>query len=106
MPRSSVKVRPKSSYGLAIWIILVLLRLFNAALVKTYFDPDEYWQSIEIAHLNVFHYGWKTWEWSMGLRSCLFLMPFIVYYRIIKLLELDTCDSYIVIRLFVTMLDA
>lgn len=30
---------------------------------NTFFQPDEYWQSLEVAHVYVFGYGYKTWEW-------------------------------------------
>ena len=36
--------------------ILVLFRWLNAALTQTYFAPDEYWQSLEVAHNVVFGY--------------------------------------------------
>ncbi|CAG8621289.1 8562_t:CDS:2, partial [Racocetra persica] len=29
---------------------LILFRLFNALITKTFFSPDEYWQSVEVAH--------------------------------------------------------
>lgn len=34
------------------------------ATAQTFFQPDEYWQSLEIAHNIVFGYGYKTWEWA------------------------------------------
>jgi hypothetical protein len=42
---------------------LVAFRLLNAVLVQTHFDPDETWQSAEVAHGRVFGSvslkGWK-----------------------------------------------
>lgn len=46
----------------------VVLRLVNALAVWTFFNPDEYWQSLEPAHRLVFGYGHLTWEWAAGLR--------------------------------------
>lgn len=36
---------------------LLMLRLLNALLVRTYFNPDEYWQGPEVAHRVAFGYG-------------------------------------------------
>ncbi|CAG8776448.1 20301_t:CDS:2, partial [Gigaspora rosea] len=33
---------------------LILFRLFNALVTKTYFNPDEYWQSVEVAHYMIY----------------------------------------------------
>ena len=37
-------------------LLLILFRWLNAALTQTYFAPDEYWQSLEVAHKVVFGY--------------------------------------------------
>ncbi|RHY09382.1 hypothetical protein DYB36_008543 [Aphanomyces astaci] len=37
---------------------LVAFRVFNALFVRTYFNPDEFWQSSEVAHHMVFGYGY------------------------------------------------
>ena len=41
----------------------LVFRMFNALLVIGYYSPDEYWQSLEIAHKAVW-YGEATWEWD------------------------------------------
>lgn len=64
-------------------------------MIKTYFDPDEYWQSIEIAHSIVFGYGFVTWEWIAQIRSCLFILPFLFAFKLIKWLNLN--DFWIII---------
>ena len=43
-------------------------RVGNALAVITFFNPDEYWQSLEPAHRLAFGYGHLTWEWVAGLR--------------------------------------
>ncbi|KAE8251057.1 hypothetical protein A4X13_0g4183 [Tilletia indica] len=48
------------------FLLLLIFRLFNAALTQTYFQPDEFWQSLEVAHRLVFGYGYTTWEWRDG----------------------------------------
>lgn len=42
---------------------LLGFHLVLAAFTNTFFQPDEYWQSLEVAHRIVFGYGYLTWEW-------------------------------------------
>lgn len=65
-------------------------RLVNALLVQTYFNPDEHWQSAEVAHRIVFGYGHLTWEWTTGLRSYLHPLIFAALYKVLVMLKLDT----------------
>lgn len=47
-----------------IFSILVGFRLINAFICTTFFVPDEYWQSLEVAHRMVFGYPFyvvKRW---------------------------------------------
>lgn len=41
----------------AFWAAVLVFRLWNALFVRTAFNPDEYWQSTEVAHRMVFGYG-------------------------------------------------
>lgn len=41
----------------AFWTAVLVFRLWNALFVRTAFNPDEYWQSTEVAHRMVFGYG-------------------------------------------------
>ena len=70
-------------------LLLIVFRIFNAWCVQTFFDPDESWQSLEIAHLKAFNIGYLTWEWKAKIRS--FAHPFIFYvlYRMLAMLNLD-----------------
>ncbi|KAK3813734.1 MAG: Alg9-like mannosyltransferase family-domain-containing protein [Linnemannia gamsii] len=68
---------------------LVLFRLINATLVKTYFSPDEYWQALEVGHNITFGYGYLTWEWLVGLRSVLHPAVFAALYKVLSVLGLD-----------------
>ncbi|KAG9441821.1 hypothetical protein H6P81_017675 [Aristolochia fimbriata] len=65
-------------------------RLVNSFLVQTYFNPDEHWQSLEVAHRIVFGYGHLTWEWQRGIRSYLHPLIFAALYKIIAFFQLDT----------------
>jgi hypothetical protein len=58
--------------------LLIAYRIYNALLVGTMFDPDEYWQSLEVAHEYVYGYGYLTWEWALQIRS--FSYPYIFVY--------------------------
>ncbi|KAM9861354.1 GPI mannosyltransferase 3 [Aulostomus maculatus] len=71
-------------------VFSVTFRLINCFLVQTSFVPDEYWQSLEVAHRMVFNYGYLTWEWKAGIRG--FSYP-LVFAFIYKLLHLVDCDS-------------
>ena len=39
-----------------IFLGLLVIRLVNAMLIQTSFVPDEFWQSVEVAHKMVFEY--------------------------------------------------
>ncbi|KAI5779247.1 Alg9-like mannosyltransferase family-domain-containing protein [Geopyxis carbonaria] len=52
-----------------IFLFLLSFRILNALTVRTFFQPDEYFQSLEPAWHMVFGEGWLTWEWRHGLRS-------------------------------------
>ncbi|KAG5881606.1 hypothetical protein JTB14_030303 [Gonioctena quinquepunctata] len=63
--------------------------------VQTFFVPDEYWQSLEVAHNSVFKYGYLTWEWTKGIRS--YIPPLIIagLYKILQITGLDTANILI-----------
>ena len=75
-------------------VAVLAFRLFNAAVVVTYFDPDEYWQSREVAHRIVYGTGHLTWEWSDGARIRGYAHPFIfvALYRALNFLGVDSPD--------------
>ncbi|KAA1120688.1 glycosylphosphatidylinositol anchor biosynthesis [Puccinia graminis f. sp. tritici] len=75
---------------------IYLFRLLNALLCRTYFQPDEYYQSLEIAHRLVFGYGYQSWEWrplpdgsTGGIRSPLHPFLFVPLYWLLRILRLD-----------------
>ncbi|XP_063170283.1 GPI mannosyltransferase 3 isoform X2 [Candoia aspera] len=65
------------------------LRLVCCVSVRTSFVPDEYWQSLEVAHRAAFGYGSLTWEWAEGLRSPLYPLLFAGLYKVLQLLAKD-----------------
>ena len=59
------------------WVVIgvVALRVVNCLVLGTYFDPDEHWQSAEVAHKALFGYGQLTWEWEPEVALRGFLHP-------------------------------
>ena len=45
------------------WLFALLFRLLNALCSRAFFQPDEYWQNLEVAHRWIYGYGYQTWEW-------------------------------------------
>jgi phosphatidylinositol glycan class B len=76
--------------------LLVAYRIINALIVQTSFDPDEYWQSLEVAHNKIYGYGYLTWEWKVGLRSFLHPGIFALLYKLLQILSLDSARAMIV----------
>ncbi|RYP79212.1 hypothetical protein DL771_000190 [Monosporascus sp. 5C6A] len=67
--------------------VIFAWRLINALCVRTFFQPDEYFQALEPAWRLV--YGedsgaWLTWEWVHGLRSSLHPAIFALSYFIVE----------------------
>ncbi|GFN13104.1 glycosylphosphatidylinositol anchor biosynthesis [Aspergillus tubingensis] len=78
---------PPSS--LRIFLFLVAFRLVNAWTVRTFFQPDEFFQSLEPAWRAAFgddHAPWITWEWRHQLRSSLHPLLFTAVYATTDLL--------------------
>ncbi|KAK0268629.1 glycosylphosphatidylinositol anchor biosynthesis [Friedmanniomyces endolithicus] len=72
----------RQAYG--VFVALLVFRLVNALSVQTYFQPDEYFQSLEPAWQMAFGLdsgAWITWEWREHLRSSLHPMMFAGVYR-------------------------
>lgn len=76
-------------------ISLLAIRLFHLYIVRSWYVPDEYWQSLEIAHYITYDFGYRTWEWIVGLRSYISISWIIITYKILKLFSLDTLQLLI-----------
>lgn len=66
-----------------LWLGLVVFRMINALAVTTFFQPDEYFQSLEPAWQLAFGTesgAWITWEWEYRLRSSLHPAIFGAFY--------------------------
>lgn len=84
-------------------IALIAIRIFNALTIKTFFQPDEYWQSLEPAHKLVFGYGYTTWEWAEQLRSA--VHP-LIYAAVYELADAAGVDVVLAPKIFQGMVAA
>ncbi|KAK4431922.1 GPI mannosyltransferase 3 [Sesamum alatum] len=73
-----------------VFTICLVTRIINSLLVQTYFNPDEHWQALEVAHRIAFGYGHLTWEWKKGIRSYLHPILFAALYKALAFLRLDS----------------
>lgn len=75
---------------LHLFIGLLILRLLCAFHIKTFFQPDEFYQSLEPAHHLVFGYGFVSWEYRNAIRSISHSLLFALPYKVLKILEWDS----------------
>jgi GPI mannosyltransferase 3 len=71
--------------------ISVVVRILIALSTQTFFQPDEFFQSLEVAHQLVFGYGHLTWEWlsEHPIRSILYPSLNVPIYYVLKITGLD-----------------
>ncbi|XP_041969638.1 GPI mannosyltransferase 3 [Aricia agestis] len=76
---------------------ILIVRILSVFVVQTWYVPDEYWQTLEVAHKQAFGYGTLTWEWQKGIRS--FLYPSIVtaLYYLLKVTNLDYPEALVLL---------
>lgn len=75
--------------------IFVMIRTASVFFIQTWYVPDEYWQSLEVAHKFTFGYGELTWEWKQGIRSYIYPLLISVLYKILFLLRLDYANALV-----------
>ncbi|XP_013071492.2 GPI mannosyltransferase 3-like [Biomphalaria glabrata] len=73
-----------------LFLTLLAVRFANALLLQTQYVPDEYWQSLEVAHKMVFGYGYLTWEWREGLRGYSYPLLFAFFFKVLSIFGLDS----------------
>ncbi|KAK2882457.1 hypothetical protein FQN49_000349 [Arthroderma sp. PD_2] len=69
-----------------LFLCLLAFRILNALLVRTFFQPDEFFQSLEPAWEIAFGRNsgaWITWEWNHQLRSSIHPYLFAAVYRLV-----------------------
>ncbi|XP_059061700.1 hemicentin-2-like [Achroia grisella] len=70
-------------------LVILFVRLLSVFLVQTWYVPDEYWQTLEVAHKHAFGYGALTWEWQRGIRNYLYPSVIAGLYTLLKWTGLD-----------------
>lgn len=75
--------------------LAISVRVFVALCTRTFFQPDEYFQSLEPAHHLVFGYGHLTWEWLSAhpIRSIVYPAINVPIFWILKLTGLAESKS-------------
>ena len=73
---------------------IFIYRIALALLTRSIFQPDEFFQSLEVAHNIVFGYGKLTWEWQPGvaIRSIVYPALYVPVYQILRVTGLDATD--------------
>ena len=71
--------------------ISIALRTLMALGTRTFFQPDEFFQSLDVAHRIVFGYGKLTWEWqpAIAIRSIVYPILYVPVYWILSVTGLD-----------------
>jgi len=80
------------------WLVLLFfmsVRLSMVYIVQTWFVPDEYWQTVEVAHKMVFGYGHLTWEWTRAIRSYIYPAFLATVFSVLKYFDLDSVNAVI-----------
>lgn len=74
---------------------ILSVRILSVFLVQTWYVPDEYWQTLEVAHKTAFGYGALTWEWQKGIRSYLYPGVVAALYNLLKFTGLDYPEALV-----------
>ncbi|KAI1085812.1 glycosyltransferase family 22 protein [Whalleya microplaca] len=80
----SSSIRAQTQEALA---VIFAVRLINALCVRTFFQPDEYFQALEPAWNMLFGENsgaWLTWEWQHKLRSSVHPAVFALGYYVVQ----------------------
>jgi len=78
-----------------IFFALLCIRIFNALTIQTFFQPDEYYQSLEPAWKSIFKYGEMTWEWREAIRGFLYPSLFATLWWILKALGVEDANTLV-----------
>ena len=75
----------------------LVVRIGIALATSTFFQPDEYYQSLEVAHHLVFGYGQLTWEWlaPKPIRSIVYPALNVPMYWLLKVLNIDDTSALV-----------
>ena len=75
----------------------LVVRIGIALATSTFFQPDEYYQSLEVVHHLVFGYGQLTWEWlaPKPIRSIVYPALNVPIYWLLKVLNIDDTSALV-----------
>ena len=76
-------------------LAVICIRIFNALTTVTFFQPDEYYQSLEPAWKFVYGYGEATWEWKEGIRGFLYPSLFATIWWIAKSIGIQDANTLV-----------
>ncbi|KAB8239591.1 putative glycosylphosphatidylinositol-alpha 1,2 mannosyltransferase [Aspergillus alliaceus] len=85
---TTTTTRPTSPSTSHVLLFLIAFRLLNALSLRTFFQPDEFFQSLEPAWQTAFGENsgaWITWEWRHHLRSSIHPLFFATIYTVADL---------------------
>ena len=85
----------KRLYAMQSWTYCALvIRVLVAFCTRTFFQPDEYFQSLEPAYHLVFGYGHLTWEWlsPQPVRSIIYPALNVPIYWLLKTTRLSESE--------------
>jgi Alg9-like mannosyltransferase family len=77
-------------------LALICIRVFNVLTITTFFQPDEYYQSLEPAWKLVYGYGETTWEWKEGIRGFLYPSLFASVWWIANAIGIRDANTLVV----------
>lgn len=80
-----------------LWVVFVInftIRLLNALTIRTFFQPDEFFQALEPAHKLAFGYGYITWEWHQQLRSALHPLLYAGGYSLVNMVLPSSMEDF------------
>lgn len=78
-----------------VFLMLLCIRVFNSLTVQTFFQPDEYYQSLEPAWNLVYGYGETTWEWKEAIRGFLYPSSFAGLWWALKIIGVKDANSLV-----------
>jgi hypothetical protein len=88
-----------------VFLVLLCIRVFNSLTVQTFFQPDEYYQSLEPAWKLVYGYGETTWEWKEAIRGFLYPSFFASLWWALKTLGVKDANFLVFYCLSFLMVD-